>query len=117
MPSTKDWKRYPIYDTSKEVVEEFDSVIPPEVTLVIKKSSDVFLEDFSDKLSLIRDTQHAIDLVSRASLLKLSHYRMNFIEHAELKRQVDELMRKGFIQERVSPCAVPALLMPKKDGS
>ena len=42
---------------------------------------------------------------------------MNHTEHVKLKRQVDELMRKGFIQENMSPCTVPALLMPKKDGS
>jgi len=39
---------------------------------------------------------------------------MNPAEHAELKRQVDELLSKGFIK---SLCAVPTLLTPKKDSS
>ena len=42
---------------------------------------------------------------------------MNLAEHAKLKRQVNELLNKGFIKENVSLCTVPALLTPKKDGS
>jgi len=36
---------------------------------------------------------------------------------AELQRQVDELMKRGYIHESMSSCAVPVLLVPKKDGT
>jgi len=65
----------------------------------------------------MRDIQHAIDLVSEATLPNLSHYMMNPAKHAELQRQVEELLDKGFIKESLRPCVVLALFARKKDGT
>ena len=38
-------------------------------------------------------------------------------EYVELKKQIDDLMNKGLVKESMNPCAVPTLLVPKKDGT
>ncbi|GKD23934.1 hypothetical protein Tco_1225637, partial [Tanacetum coccineum] len=58
-----------------------------------------------------------IDHCSRFCLyLILDAYRIESKgkEHEELQRQVDELLKKGVLQESKSPCAVPAFWYKKK---
>jgi hypothetical protein len=44
-------------------------------------------------------------------------YRTNPEETKEIQRQVQKLLDKRYVRKSLSPCAVPVLLVPKKDGS
>jgi len=63
-----------------------------------------------------RSIQYHLDLIPGAILCNKRAYRMNPKDTLEIQRQV-ELIPKDLVHESLSPCAIPTLLVPKKDGS
>ncbi|XP_010445703.1 PREDICTED: uncharacterized protein LOC104774097 [Camelina sativa] len=90
---------------------------PSDFRDILSNFKDVFPDDLPLGLPPLRDIQHCIDLAPNFVLPNRPHYHMSPQKHDELRRQVEELLAKGYLRENLSPCAVPALLIPKKDGS
>ena len=83
----------------------------------LQEFADVFPAELTESLPPDRNIQHFIDFIPGASLPNLPHYRLNPAQSAELQRQVEDFLHRGLIRESHSPCAVPTLLAPKKDGT
>jgi hypothetical protein len=91
--------------------------IPPAITKLLQDFADVFPKDLPPGLPPIRGIEHQIDLIPGAQLPNRAPYRTNPDETKDIQRQVQALLDKGYILESLSPCSVPVLLVPKKDGT
>nr|GEX09765.1 probable WRKY transcription factor 70 [Tanacetum cinerariifolium] len=83
---------------------------------LLKSYQHVFPVEIPSGLPPMCSIQHKIDLVSGSTLPNKPVYRTNPQETIEIRKQVDGLLEKGLIREFLSPCAVPTLLVPKKNG-
>ena len=90
--------------------------LPTEVKYMLHEFNDIVVEDFPNELPPKRSISHHIDLIPSASLPNKAAYRMTPRENEEIKRQVQDLLNKGLVRESLSPCAIPTILSPKKDG-
>ncbi|CAA0819578.1 Uncharacterized mitochondrial protein AtMg00860, partial [Striga hermonthica] len=79
-----------------------------------------FVDVFPDELlggPPNRQVELSIDLIPGAGPVSKAPYRMAPKELQELKAQIQELLRLGFIRPSVSPWGAPVLFVKKKDGS
>jgi hypothetical protein len=56
-----------------------------------------------------------MDLILGATLPIYAAYKTNPEETKEIQRQVQELLDHGYVRESLSPCAIPVILVPKKN--
>ncbi|PKI58777.1 hypothetical protein CRG98_020836 [Punica granatum] len=103
---------------TKEVEEvQRESIFHTRCYIKDKEYEDIFPEETPHGLPLIRGIEHQINFVPGATIPNRPAYRSNSEETKELQRQVSELLEKGYVRESMSPCAVPIILVPKKDGT
>ena len=70
-----------------------------------------------NELPPIRGIEHQINFVPGAAISNRPAYKSNPEETKEFRRKVEDLMSKRYVRESMSPCAIPVLLVPNKDGT
>jgi hypothetical protein len=90
--------------------------LPEEVQELLEEFVDIVVDELPRSLPPMRSVSHHIDLIPGASLPNKAAYKLTPQENEEVKRQVHELLDKGLVRESLSPCAIPTVLSPKKDG-
>jgi hypothetical protein len=98
-------------------LHDLQQSLPPIVADILQEYADVFPSEIPAGLPPLWGIEHQIDFIPGASLPNRAPYRTNPEEKKEIQRQVQKLLDKGFVRESLSPCAIPVILVPKKDGS
>lgn len=70
-------------------------------------------KDISD-LPPKREVEYSIDLVPGTSMVSMTPYRMSASELGELKKQLEDLLKRKFVRLSVSPWGAPMFLVKKK---
>jgi hypothetical protein len=86
-------------------------------TKVVQEYRDVFPEALPAGLPPSREVDHKIELIPGSTPPSRPTMRMSNAELLELKSQLEELTRSGFIQPSKSPFGAPVLFVKKKDGT
>ena len=82
---------------------------------MLNRHQGVF-QPLPSKLPPRRDVDHHIDLEPGGAQPYQGIYRMSPVELGELRKQLDDLLEKGFIKPSKSPFGAPILFVHKKDG-
>nr|ABA94359.1 retrotransposon protein, putative, Ty3-gypsy subclass [Oryza sativa Japonica Group] len=81
---------------------------------IVREYPDVFPDDLPG-MPPKRDIEFRIDLAPGTTPIHKRPYRMAANELAEVKRQVDDLLQKGYIRPSSSPWGAPVIFVEKKD--
>lgn len=105
-----------IVKPKEETKSETKLVISQEVHTLLDQYKDIVVNEILDALPPMRDVNHQIDLIPGSTFPNKATYKMTPTQNEEIEKQVQELLDKGLIKKSLSPCAVPTILAPKKDG-
>jgi hypothetical protein len=88
----------------------------PDVIAMVQQYSDVYA-DMPPGLPPERGEVHTIPLEPGSRPVFKPQFRLSPAEDAEVRKQVADLLAKGFIEPSTSPYGAPVLFVQKKDGT
>lgn len=106
-----------VVDVGATNQQERPMMIPYEVKELLDKYKHVILEDMPKTLPLIREISHCIDFILGASLPDKAAYKLSPQQNEEMAKQISKLLDASLIGKSLSPCVVPIVLAPKKEGT
>jgi hypothetical protein len=89
---------------------------PIENIRIMLEFPDVFPEELPG-MPHERKVEFAIELIPGIAPISMRSFRVSRPELVELKKQIDELLEKGYIRPSTSPWASLVLFVEKKDGT
>jgi hypothetical protein len=107
------------------IVRNEDSSSSPAVTKMVDNPAmqellsqyqDVFPDDLPKDLPPSRNVDHHIDVLPGSLPPSRPTYQLSLAEMDELRRQLDDLLDRGFIRPSKSPYGAPVLFVRKKEG-
>jgi hypothetical protein len=99
-----------------QVSARIEEIEPSEAINVVSEFPDVFSEELPG-MPPKRKVEFAIELILGTTPISKRAYRVSEPELVELKKQIDELLGKGYIRPSTSPWAATMLFVEKKDGT
>lgn len=98
---------------ARELLERYKGVVAKDIIDSLPPTKILVI---LDSLPPIKDISHQIDLILGAVLPNKATYKMTPQQNEEIARKIQELLDKGLVRKSLSPCVVPTILSPKKDG-
>nr|AAM14672.1 Putative polyprotein [Oryza sativa Japonica Group] len=111
--TSNDGRVVTVHALSSEFLRSRLNQITLEEIPIVREYPDVFPDDLPG-MPPKRDIEFRIDLVPGTTPIHKRPYRMVANELAEVKRQVDDLLQKGYIRPSSSPWGAPVIFCGKE---
>ena len=100
-----------------DVEKAYHKDMPREIKAVLQEYKDIFPTDLPPGLPLVRmGHEFKIKLEDDTPPIHKPIYKLSPLDLEEAKKQIQYMLKHGYIQPSISPYGAPVLFAPKKDG-